>query len=251
VVTSSGDIHLLKNTLRRAAADAATHVPAINRRELICCFVSCLAVLPVSSSAQSLPNRLPSWPPWREIPSIVVVSAESDSRLPAVREAVDFWNTQFSRLGSPFRLGAITHLVGMIPASDLRAIGNAIKGGGRIAVPDSIDRVSGDVIVALSDDAGFAPITFGGRALPKVLVAIPSDRTSPPTLSHHVRHDVAHELGHVIGLGHNDDETALMCGGVWCHFAVPRGGFLPLTKEEETKLLEMYPPNWQAEPSKR
>ena len=161
----------------------------------------------------------------------------------AVREAVDFWNAELSRLGSPFRLGAVTHIVGMIPAGDLNAIADAIKGGGRIAVPDSIDQVNGNVIVALSDSGGFGPITFGGRALPKVLVAIPSDRTSPPTLHHHVRSDVAHELGHVIGLAHNDDAAALMCGGVWCHFAVPREGFLPLTKAEETRLLEMYPPN--------
>src|SRR6266852_1402818 len=59
---------------------------------------------------------------WKEIPSITVVSTENDSRLPAVREAVGFWNATFSKLGSPFRLGAITHTVGMIPVGDLYAL---------------------------------------------------------------------------------------------------------------------------------
>lgn len=95
----------------------------MNTRALICCLMSCLANFPLSSYGQSLSDhRSPSWPLWKEIPSIVVVSAENDSRLLAVREAVDFWNAEFSRLGSPFRLGAITHIVGMIPASDLREI---------------------------------------------------------------------------------------------------------------------------------
>ncbi len=60
------------------------------------------------------------------------------------------------------------------------------------------------------------------------------------------RNVIAHELGHVIGLGHNSDEAALMCGSTpWCHFTAPADDFLPLTSQEKRKLLEMYPPSWR------
>jgi hypothetical protein len=34
----------------------------------------------------------------------------------ALREAVDFWNDEFSTLGSPFRLGTIAHSLRTISA---------------------------------------------------------------------------------------------------------------------------------------
>ena len=48
-----------------------------------------------------------TWVVWKEIPKIVILSAEDDFRSPAVREAVDFWNAEFAQLGSPFRFGTI------------------------------------------------------------------------------------------------------------------------------------------------
>jgi hypothetical protein len=228
----------------------------MNRRTLICGLG--LASLPSSSYAQSL-RSAPSRRAWKEIPSIVVVSAENDSRLPAVREAVGFWNATFSKLGSPFRLGAITHTVGMIPVGDLYALRGSfsakiLSGTGPTALPDSVRRVDGSVIVALSDAKffNFNAFTIGLPVHQKVLVAVQSNGVYPLTSPSGARNVIAHELGHVIGLDHDDDTTALMCGGsAWCHFSYPSEGFFPLTREEEAKLLEMYPPSWQPDLPKR
>ena len=227
----------------------------MNRRTLICALGSLAAVLPASAYAQSLQSRVASQWPWKDIPSIVVVSSEDGSRLPAVREAVDFWNAELSKLGSPFRLGAIRHVVEMIPASDLYALRPDLnplraKESRRSDSPvDSIRRVNGDIIVALSD-ASLNSFALRWPSHQKVLVAIQSSRTYPLTLPNGAANVIAHELGHAIGLGHNNDEGTLMCGTVWCRLAFPDEGFFPLTKQEGTRLLEMYPPNWQPKPSR-
>ena len=86
---------------------------------------------------------------------------------------------------------------------------------------NSMREANGDVIIVLSDDAGFNPFAFPSPALRKVLVAIPSLRKYPfwPAAARNV---VAHELGHALGLDHNDDATSLMCGGTArCHSDFP------------------------------
>jgi len=211
--------------------------------------------LPASTYAQSLQRHDPSQWPWKDIPSIVVVSSEDDSRLPAVREAVDFWNAELSKLGSPFRLAAIRHIVETIPASDLYALRPDVnpvwaKESRRSGSPvDSIRRVNADIIVALSD-ARLNSFALRWPNHAKVLVAVQSSRTYPLTLPNGAANVIAHELGHAIGLGHDNDEGTLMCGTVWCRLAYPNEGFFPLTKQEEIRLLEMYPPSWQPEPSR-
>jgi hypothetical protein len=85
----------------------------MNRRTLISGLASLLAILPASSYAQPSHSSPYPWAPWKDIPAIAVVSAEDDYRLAAVREAVDFWNAELAKLGSPFRLGSLTHVVRM------------------------------------------------------------------------------------------------------------------------------------------
>ena len=169
--------------------------------------------------------------------------------LPSQGEAVDFWNAEFAQLGSPFRFGAIVRSFRSISAGDFVALKTKTLSPSLV---NSMREANADVIVVLSDDAGFNPFAFPSPALRKVLVAIPSLRKYPfwPAAARSI---AAHELGHAVGLDHNDDATSLMCGGTdRCrHSRFPNNGFAPLTSADKAKLLEMYPPNWQSNPSRR
>src|SRR5262245_4368437 len=123
----------------------------MDRRTLILGLGSLAASLPSPSHAQHLRIDTPAARAWSIVPSIVVVSAANDPRLPAVREAIEFWNGQLSKLASPFRLGGTSRIVGMIPASDIHAMRTNFTGRAPLSIPDSIRRVNGDVIVALTD----------------------------------------------------------------------------------------------------
>ena len=226
------------------------HERAMNRRVVTLGLVSTVAAWPSCSHAQSPPRYPPQRLTWKETPKIVILSAQDDSRVPAVREAIDFWNDELSQLGSAFRLGTTSHSLRMISTDDLRAY-IATPSVATRSLLNSIREANGDVIIALSDGDGFNPFTSSLPAVRKVLVAIPSFPKNLRMLPVVARFVVSHELGHVIGLGHNDDAASLMCGdGVPCR---PRfkDGVFPITTAEKAKLLEMYPPHWQPVPSRR
>ncbi len=227
-----------------------THERAMNRRAVTLGLASMVAAWPSCSHAQSAPRDPPPRLVWKEIPKIVILSAEDDSRVPAIGEAVDFWNGELSQLGSTFRLGTTSHSLRMISTDDLRAY----RVTPRIVTPavlNGMKEANGDVIIVLSEETGFNAFTSRWLAVRRVLVAIPSFRKYSQTLPGLARNVVAHELGHVVGLDHNDDATSLMCGGAWCHFDFPNAGFFPLITADKAKLLEMYPPHWQPRPSRR
>jgi putative ABC transport system substrate-binding protein len=64
-------------------------------------------------------DEMIDYEPWNIAPTVTVVSAADDPRLPLVGDAVAFWNDTFAELGTSFRLGPLTQVVGEIPVQDL------------------------------------------------------------------------------------------------------------------------------------
>jgi hypothetical protein len=233
----------------------------MNRRAVICGLGSFLAGLPSLAYGELFQGRNAFRArAWKKIPSITAVAEENDFRTQYVHEAVGYWNGQFGRMGSRFRLGSVTQIIGMLPLEDLRAFWEKPLSLTASDLPESVRQVDGDVIVALSDGE-FRPFTYRTPAAAKALIAIPTlalpDAERYGTLAARVAlarlasHMIAHELGHVIGLGHNSDAATLMCGvPASCRhpWEIASDGFLPLTVGEWALLLEMYPRHWRADP---
>jgi len=186
---------------------------------------------------------------WTKVPTVVLVAPEHDPRLPATREAIEFWNRTFAEIGTPFQLGPVMQTTDAIPVDYLQTLSAQVLS--RVGYPDfpeSIQRLPGDLIVMLSegDFISFAARSPSGG---KVLVGIKSHRLYPLTLPNVTHNLIAHELGHAICLGHNADPTMLMCGRpAPCRpdaFKSNVERFFPLTDQERALLVHMYPTNWQ------
>jgi hypothetical protein len=222
------------------------NAPMMNRRAVIRGLASFAAGMPTVAWPQTRQD-FTRWRvrAWKKNPSIVVVGNDDDTRIPFVQRAVDFWNDEFAKLLISFRLGPVTHVSGMIPFADIQAVGAS---QGRQSLPESMERLDGDVIVALSNHF-FTSFTFRSPLAPKALAAI--EQSTVPGL---IFIAIAHELGHVIGLGHNREPMTLMCGGgpASCR---PAAGwptpvdplyFLRLAEADKMVLFAMYPPRLAA-----
>ncbi|HJU19474.1 MAG TPA: hypothetical protein VJ770_23715 [Stellaceae bacterium] len=72
----------------------------MNRRDAIGVMAAPLLALLVPMTPAAGAGRRP----WYRIPTVMVVGAPDDPRLPLVRDAVAFWNRILGQIGSGFRL---------------------------------------------------------------------------------------------------------------------------------------------------
>jgi Matrixin len=188
-------------------------------------------------------------PNWRGVPTLTIIGRADDPRLPAVRDAVEFWNRTLAALPTNFRLGTITRVDGSVPDEELRDLSESTPRGLWIRQhPESFESFRGDLLIVLSD-AQF--VSFTSRIGNRMLVAIKNGATPPLNLPNVLANVIAHELGHALGLQHNSDPTTLMCGRpAACRPAAflsdsPR--IFPLTSADIPRLRELYPLHWHGE----
>lgn len=186
-------------------------------------------------------------PRWRGMPTVTIIGREDDPRLPAVREALEFWNRTLASLPTTFRLGAVTRVDGSVPDAVLRDLSEStLHGSSQHA--DAFASFRGDLLILLSD-AEF--VSFTSRIGDRTLVAIKSASTPPLNQPNVLPNVIAHELGHALGLQHNADPTTLMCGRpAPCRpaaFSSDSARMFPLTSADISRLRELYPAHWHAE----
>ena len=188
-----------------------------------------------------------SGPHWRSVPTVTIVGREDDPRLPAVRDAVEFWNRTLASLPTAFRLGSVTRVDGSVPDEVLRDLSESTLNGSWQHA-DAFASFRGDLLIVLSD-AEF--VSFTSRIGNRTLVAIKNGANPPLNLPNVLPNVIAHELGHALGLKHNSDPMTLMCGRpAPCRpaaFLSESARMFPLTPADTSRLRELYTVRWHGE----
>jgi hypothetical protein len=155
-----------------------------------------------------------------------------------VRDAVQFWNGVFTELGTTFRLGALSFVVGALPLDQLKALSDKVLSQ---TVPSfRMFPKSRDIISIVDGDFVFT----ARRARPKGPGGI-KVRLS----DEHRLHDRVSTRKAGPTWASLRDPTTLMCGRpASCRpnlFASPTERYFPLTPAEKAMLQNMYSADWQ------
>jgi hypothetical protein len=190
---------------------------------------------------------------WAYKPSVTISAKAGDYRIEEAKKAIKYWNQHFSDMGLRFRLGPVYQTTKIVPTNYLtkcmESVGN---GSDRPQTPAVVESMAGDIIISLSN-ANI--ISFSSKpGSDPCLIGIRRCDSPPLSLPNVSLNIIAHELGHVIGLGHNNDPTTLMCG------RAPDGTancgpesyecdvdkIFKITKKEKDTLRGHYPPTWRS-----